>query len=75
MHIIKRRIVRPGFGKGFALSTLSRANANRDYRIFEEFAALMIDESQKCRADTGFEIRVIAPCGRNQENDAAAGHP
>lgn len=29
---------RLGFGKNIALFTLSRANANRDYRIFEKFA-------------------------------------
>ncbi|WP_085930888.1 hypothetical protein [Dysgonomonas gadei] len=29
---------RLGFEKSIALSTLSRANANRDYRIFEKFA-------------------------------------
>jgi hypothetical protein len=45
-----------GFGKSVALSTLSRANANRDYRIFEELASLMIAKAQKCRADIDFEV-------------------
>ncbi|EGK03223.1 DUF4372 domain-containing protein, partial [Dysgonomonas gadei] len=49
---------RLGFGKSIALSTLSRANANRDYRIFEELASLMITQAQKCRADIDFDIQV-----------------
>jgi hypothetical protein len=49
---------RLGFGKSVALSTLSRANANRDYRIFEEFSAIMIAKAQNCRADIGFDIKV-----------------
>jgi len=49
---------RLGFGKSVSLSTLSRANANRSYRIFEEFASLMIAKAQKCRADIGFDIKV-----------------
>jgi transposase len=49
---------RLGFGKSIALSTLSRANANRDYRIFEEFASLLIAQAQKCRADINLDIQV-----------------
>jgi len=49
---------RLGFGKSIALSTLSRANANRDYRIFEEFASLMIAKAQKCRADIDLNVNV-----------------
>jgi transposase len=47
-----------GFGKSVTLSTLSRANANRDYRIFEEFATQMIAKAQKCRADIGFDLPI-----------------
>jgi transposase len=47
-----------GFGKSVAASTLSRANAKRDYRIFEEFAAKMIAKAQKCHADIGLELNV-----------------
>ncbi|MDR2470366.1 MAG: IS4 family transposase [Tannerella sp.] len=47
-----------GFGKNVNLSTLSRANAGRDYRIFEDFAALMIARAQKCRAVMDFDIKV-----------------
>ncbi len=49
---------RLGFGKSVALSTLSRANANRNYRIFEEFASLMIAKAQKCHADIELDIEV-----------------
>jgi hypothetical protein len=47
-----------GFGKNTDRTTLLRANANRDYRIFEEFANLMIQKAQKCRADINFDIDV-----------------
>ena len=36
-----------GFGKSVNLSTLSRANENRDYRIYEEFAMFLIDIARK----------------------------
>jgi len=49
---------RLGFGKNISLSTLSRANANRDYRIFEEFASVMIAKAQKCRANMDFDLNV-----------------
>lgn len=46
-----------GFGKGaIARSTLEYANAHRDYRIFEEFAYLMIDLAQSKRIDREFVI-------------------
>jgi hypothetical protein len=49
---------RLGFGKSVSLSTLSRANANRDYRIFEEFASVMIAKAQKCRANIDFDLKI-----------------
>jgi hypothetical protein len=39
-----------GFGKAATRSNLSKANANRDYRIFEEFAYRVVAEAQRCRA-------------------------
>lgn len=47
-----------GFGKSIDISTLSRANAKRNYQIFEEFASLMIAKAQKYRADIDFELKV-----------------
>jgi hypothetical protein len=37
-------------------STLSKANANRDYKIFEEFAYKMISIAQRKRIAKKFEI-------------------
>lgn len=53
-----RKSYRLGFGKNVNLSTISRANAQRDYRIFEEFAVMMIAKAQKCRADIEFDLKV-----------------
>ena len=39
-----------GFGKHASKSTLAYANANRDYRIFEEFAYRVMAEARQCRA-------------------------
>jgi hypothetical protein len=53
-----RKAYRLGFGKSVSLSTLSRANAGRDYRIFEAFAQRMIARAQACRAQTEFDLPV-----------------
>jgi hypothetical protein len=61
-----QKAYRLGFGKNVSISTLSRANANRDYRIFvvrqssptKELASLMIAKAQKCRADMDFDIKI-----------------
>lgn len=46
-----------GFGKSVNLSTLARANAKRDYRIFEEFAMHLIERARKLRATNEFEVK------------------
>ena len=46
-----------GLGKNVTRSNLSKANENRDYRIFEEFAYYLIDIARKKRANTDFEIQ------------------
>jgi len=47
-----------GFGKSAVTrSNLAKANANRDYRIFEEFAYKMISIAQEKRITKEFEIR------------------
>jgi hypothetical protein len=49
-----------GFGKSLITrSNLAKANANRDYKIFEEFAYKMISIAQRKRITREFEI-----CGR-----------
>lgn len=45
-----------GFGKYATRSNLSKANANRDYRIFEEFAYRVVDETRRCRAEDIFKL-------------------
>ena len=44
-----------GFGKYVTRSNLSKANNNRDYRIFEEFAYKVVAEARACRADDIFK--------------------
>ena len=45
-----------GFGKFVTRSNLSKANNNRDYRVFEEFAYQVIAEARKCRAIDIFKL-------------------
>ena len=45
-----------GFGKYATRSNLSKANANRDYRIFEEYAYRVVDEARRCRAEDIFKL-------------------
>ena len=45
-----------GIGKSVTRSNLSKANEQRDYRIFEEFAYHMIDEARSRRIDMIFEV-------------------
>lgn len=45
-----------GFGKYASKSTLADANTKRDYRIFEEFAYIVMAEAQKCRAVEIFKL-------------------
>lgn len=41
-----------GFGKNVSKTSLARANQDRDYRIFEEYAYYLVDEAQrKCATD------------------------
>ena len=46
-----------GFGRCVNLSTISRANANRDYRIFEEFAMYIIAYARRLRANAELEVK------------------
>ena len=45
-----------GIGKSVTRSNLSKANEQRDYRIFEEFAFFMIAETRKRRIQKIFEL-------------------
>lgn len=54
---IKNKSYHLGFGIGdIKLSNIAYANANRDYRIFEEFAYHMINLAQSKRLDREFEL-------------------
>ena len=55
---IKNKGYHLGFGGGnIKLSNVAYANANRDYRIFEEFAYYMINLAQSKRLDREFILR------------------
>ena len=43
-------------GKPLQKSNLSKANNNRDYRIFEEFAYKVVAEARDCRAEDIFKL-------------------
>ena len=45
-----------GFGKAVTKSNLSKANNNRDYRIFAEFAYRVMSEARQCRATEIFKL-------------------
>ena len=45
-----------GFGKAATRSNLSKANNNRNYNIFEEFAYRVMAEAQECRAVEIFKL-------------------
>ena len=45
-----------GMGKSVTRSNLSKANEQRDYRIFEEFAYFMIDEARRKRQTEIFKL-------------------
>ena len=46
-----------GFGKNITRSNLSKANENRNYKIFEEYAYYMINIARRKRANNNFEIQ------------------
>jgi transposase len=47
----------PGFGRPVSLSTIAGANENRDYRIFEDFAMMLVARAHKLWANTDFEVK------------------
>ena len=44
----KAKFYHLGFGKNVSKTNLAFANEKRDYRIFEEFAYVMIDKARSC---------------------------
>jgi len=47
-----------GFGRGVHLPTLAKANARRNYKIYEDFASYMIGYARRICANDNFEINV-----------------
>lgn len=45
-----------GLGRNVTKSNLAKANQNRDYRIFEDFAYYLVDEARKKRAVNIFRL-------------------
>ena len=53
---LSRKAFHLGFGKYATKSNLSKANNDRDYHIFEEFAYRVIAEARECRATDIFKL-------------------
>ncbi len=47
-----------GFGQTISRRNLGKANEKRSYKIFEEFAYVLIDEARKSCYKTDFEVEV-----------------
>jgi hypothetical protein len=52
-----RKTYHLGFGKSVTKSNLSKANQNRNSKIFEDFAYYLIDQARRKNANTNFEIK------------------
>jgi len=58
----KAKFYHLGFGKNVTRSNLQLANEQRDYKVFEEFAYVMIDKARACSlADTDFKLDIAGP--------------
>jgi hypothetical protein len=53
----KQKVYHLGFGKNVTRSNLSKANENRNSKIFEEFAYYLIDIARRKRSNDDFEIK------------------
>lgn len=50
----KEKLYHLGIGRSISKSTLSKANENRDWRIYADFAMLLIGQAKKLYADDSF---------------------
>jgi len=51
-----------GMGKGTSKANLAKANEKRDYRIYESFASVLIEQAQKLAIpDVGVDLSIQAP--------------
>jgi hypothetical protein len=53
----KSKVYHLGLGHCVNLSTITRANASRDYRIFEEYAMQIVEYARRVRANAEFEVK------------------
>jgi len=51
-----------GMGRGTSKANLAKANENRDYRIYESFAAILVIEARRLSMEeSSFELSITAP--------------
>lgn len=57
LTINPKKLYHLGIGEKVVKSTLSKANENRDYRIYQDFALLLIDQAKNLyRSDSNIEV-------------------
>jgi hypothetical protein len=58
----KAKFYHLGFGKNVSKTNLALSNEQRDYRIFEEFAYVMIEKARSCSVtDSDFKLNIPGP--------------
>jgi len=51
-----------GMGKGISKANLAKANERRDYRIYESFAAVLIEQARVlCLSESAFDLKIDSP--------------
>lgn len=53
-----RKYYHPGLGKSATRTNLGKANRNRDYRIYEELAYVLVEEVRSSVYKDDFEVKV-----------------
>jgi Transposase DDE domain/Domain of unknown function (DUF4372) len=62
LHSQKNQSYHLGIGKGTSKANLAKANENRDYRIYESFASVLVGQAQKLAIpDVTFDLSIDAP--------------
>lgn len=54
----KAKLYHLGLGSNVALPTLARANIRRNYKLYEEFAFHLIDDTRRVCVCSDFEVKV-----------------
>lgn len=59
LNLNSQKLYHLGIGKTISKTTLSRANENRDWRIYQDFALLLIDQAKELyKGDSQLEIDI-----------------